>query len=99
MGFSILILTLNEESNISDCIDSVAWCDDVDVLDSFSSDRTCEIAKAKGARVYQREFDNFGRQRIFALDKISYKYQWLFHLDADERFNDRLRADACSVRT
>jgi glycosyltransferase involved in cell wall biosynthesis len=48
---SILILTLNEEANIADCLDSVAWADDVLVLDSGSEDRTVEIAEAKGARV------------------------------------------------
>ena len=90
MQFSILILTLNEEANIAACIDSVSWADDIVVLDSFSSDRTCEIAKEKGAKVYQRKFDNFGSQRNYALDDIEFKHQWLFHLDADERFNSEL---------
>lgn len=93
MSFSILILTLNEEDNIADCIDSVSWADDVVVLDSFSSDRTCEIAKAKGARVYQRAFDDFGSQRNYALDELEFKYDWVFHLDADERFNDDLKQE------
>jgi len=91
--FSILILCYNEEANIRECLASVAWCDDVLVLDSFSSDRTCEIAREMGARVVQRKFDNFGAQRNYALDEIDFKHPWIFHLDADERFNEALRAE------
>lgn len=91
--FSILILTKNEEINLSACLDSVAWCDDVVVLDSLSTDRTREIASASGARFFEREFDDFGSQRNHALDNIPFKYPWVFHLDADERFNEELRLD------
>lgn len=91
--FSILILTKNEERNIAACLDSVAWCDDVVVLDSHSTDRTREIAAARGARVFEREFDDFGAQRNHALDHITFKNDWVFHLDADERFNEVLRAE------
>lgn len=91
--FSILILTRNEEANLPECLASVAWCDDVVVLDSFSDDRTCELAKEGGARVFQRQFDDFGAQRNFALDEIEFKHPWVFHLDADERFNEELRLE------
>jgi glycosyltransferase involved in cell wall biosynthesis len=91
--FSILILTLNEADNIEACLDSVAWVGDVVVLDSFSSDGTVDLAKRKGARVFQRKFDDFGGQRNYALDEIDFKHDWVFHLDADERFNDALRAE------
>jgi glycosyltransferase involved in cell wall biosynthesis len=46
-----------------------------------------------GAKVVQRAFDNFGNQRNFALDEIDFKHDWVFHLDADERFNDELKAE------
>lgn len=91
--FSILILTKNEEVNLPSCLESVAWCDDVVVLDSFSSDRTCELARVHGARLYQRAFDDFGSQRNFALDEIQFKNPWVFHLDADERFNEELKLE------
>lgn len=91
--FSILILTKNEEANIKACLDSVSWCDDIAVLDSFSTDRTCDLAKTSGARVFQRDFDDFGAQRNHALDHIEFRHPWVFHLDADERFNDALRAE------
>lgn len=97
MTFSILILTLNEEDNIADCIDSVSWCDDIVVLDSLSTDRTCEIAEAKGARVFQRKFDDFSSQRNYALDEIDFEHSWVFHLDADERFNDTLKTECGRV--
>jgi glycosyltransferase involved in cell wall biosynthesis len=95
--FSILILTKNEEANIGACLDSVAWCDDVVVLDSQSTDRTREIAAARGARVFEREFDDFGAQRNHALDHIEFRNPWVFHLDADERFNDVLRQECEEV--
>lgn len=91
--FSILILTKNEEANISGCLDSVAWCDDVVVLDSLSRDATRQIAEHAGARVFERPFDDFGSQRNHALDEIKFKHRWVFHLDADERFNDELKAE------
>lgn len=97
--FSILVLTLNEEDNIADCLNSVAWADDVVVLDSNSSDNTCVLAESKGARVYKRAFDDFGNQRNFALDEIDFKHNWVFHLDADERFNEELRSECERVVT
>jgi len=95
--FSVLILTKNEQANIGACLDSVAWCDDVVVLDSYSTDRTREIAGARGVRVMEREFDDFGSQRNYALDHIEFRHPWVFHLDADERFNDALRRECDEV--
>ena len=91
--FSILILTLNEEQNLPECIASVKWCDDVVVLDSLSTDRTVELAKAAGVRLYQRRFDDFASQRNYALDQVPFKHPWVFHLDADERFTEPLRRE------
>lgn len=88
--FSILILTKDEEANIRACLESVSWCHDVVVLDSFSTDRTCAIARECGARVFQRAFDDFGAQRNYALDHMNFANPWVFHLDADERFNETL---------
>ncbi len=71
MSVSILILTLNEELNIDGCLQSVAWCDDVVVLDSFSSDRTVEFARRAGVRIVQRKFDNYAGQRNYGLREIA----------------------------
>jgi len=83
---SVVILTFNEETNIRDCILSCAWCDDIHVLDSGSTDRTCEIAREMGATVHVNKFKSFGDQRNWAIDHIPCRHQWHFHLDADERF-------------
>jgi len=90
MNLSILILTLNEECNLTDCINSVQWSDDIVVLDSFSSDRTVKIAKEMGARVVQRRFDNYAAQRNAGLNEVSYKHPWVLMLDADERVTPEL---------
>jgi len=82
---SVLILTLNEEINLPGCLDSVRWCDDIVVYDSYSADRTVEIARAAGARVFQRSFDNYANQRNAAFSQVKYKHPWLLMLDADER--------------
>src|ERR1700744_2011369 len=82
---SVLILTLNEERNLSECIDSCAWCTDIVVFDSFSSDRTTQIAAHKGVRLFQRPFDNYAAQRNAALTEVKYQPPWVLMLDADER--------------
>jgi len=69
MKVSILILTYNEEANLPRCLAALTWCDDIIVIDSGSQDRTVEIAKAAGARVLHRPFDDFARQRNFGLDE------------------------------
>src|SRR5580698_1020237 len=91
--FSVLILTLNEEGNLADCIESVKWCDDIVVLDSLSTDRTVQVAETAGVRLFQRRFDDFASQRNYALDEIPFKHPWVFHLDADERFTEPLRRE------
>jgi glycosyltransferase involved in cell wall biosynthesis len=82
---SVLILTRNEEKNLAGCLDSVDWSDDVHVYDSFSTDRTVAIARARGATVTQREFDNFATQRNSALHGLPFRHRWVLILDADER--------------
>jgi len=82
---SILVLTLNEEDNLASCLETVKWSDDIHVLDSYSSDRTIEIAESYGARVWFRRFDSFAQHQNWALSNITFKYPWVFYLDADER--------------
>jgi len=90
MSISVLILTLNEEINLPECLDSCSWCDDIVVFDSFSSDRTREIAAAGSARFIQRRFDNYATQRNAALTEVQYKHPWVLMVDADERTPDDL---------
>jgi glycosyltransferase involved in cell wall biosynthesis len=93
MSVSVLILTLNEESNLPGCLESVAWSDDIVVFDSYSSDRTVDIAKAAGARVVQRKFDNYAAQRNVALNEVKYKNPWILMVDADERVLQELKTE------
>lgn len=95
--FSIVILTLNEEQNLPACLASTAGCDDVVVLDSGSTDRTAEIARAAGARVFVNRFESFAQQRNHAQEAISFHHEWVFHLDADETFTPELLAE-CATR-
>lgn len=80
---SCLILTLNEEDNLPRCLAGLSWCDDIIVLDSGSTDRTCEIARAAGARVFTRPFDDERSQREFSL-RLPFKHAWVYNPDADE---------------
>lgn len=83
---SALILTLNEELDLSGCIESLNWCDDIVVFDSKSVDRTAEIAASMNARVYERDFDDYASQRNAALSEVEFKHPWVLMIDADERF-------------
>lgn len=85
---SVVIITLNEEDNISNAIKSLAGLDEIIVVDSGSIDRTVEIAKKLGAKVYIRKFDNFASQKNWAVSKVM--GGWLFSLDADERIPKEL---------
>jgi glycosyltransferase involved in cell wall biosynthesis len=82
---SVLILTRNEEQDLPGCLESVAWCDDIHVFDSYSTDRTLEIARNAGALVHQRVFDDYATHRTAALSQIAFRHPWVFLLDADER--------------
>ncbi len=87
---TIIILAQDEEHNLPACFDSLAGCDDVHILDSGSADRTVEIARARGITVHHNAFRGFGQQRNWAIDNIPAKYDWQFHLDADERLTPAL---------
>jgi glycosyltransferase involved in cell wall biosynthesis len=88
--FSIYILTYNEEIDIADCIQSAMLSDDVIVVDSFSHDRTLEIASRYPVRIVQHPFESHGKQRTWMLESISTKYDWAYILEADERFTAEL---------
>jgi glycosyltransferase involved in cell wall biosynthesis len=88
--YSVVILTLNEEIALPGCLATLKNCDDIVVLDSGSTDRTVELAKSAGARVFSRRFDTFAAQRNYADRSIELRHPWAFHLDADERMTPEL---------
>ena len=81
---SCVILTKNEEQNIEDCIKSASWCDELIVIDDYSKDKTVEIAKRLGAKVFRRELNSdFAGQHNYGLDRV--KGDWALFIHADER--------------
>ena len=94
---SALVLTLNEEQNIERCLRSLSWADEMIVLDSFSTDRTVELAKAAGARVIQRKFDDWSTHQNWALDNIGFRNRWVYYSDADEVVTPELRDELLAI--
>jgi len=88
---SILILTKNEQQDLPGCLQSVSWCDDIHVYDSFSDDETVNIARNAGAHITQRKFDNWSAHQNWGLANIPFKYPWVLYIDADERVSEGLR--------
>ena len=85
---SVVIITLNEEQKIRDCLESVKWADEIIVVDCFSQDNTVRIAEEYTDKVYKREFTGFGEQKNFALSKAT--GDWVLSIDADERVTPKL---------
>ena len=94
---SVVVITFNEEKNLGRCLASVHdVADDIVVLDSFSADRTKEIAEQHGARFFEHAFDGHVEQKNRA---ISYaKYPHVLSLDADEALNDKLKTEILRVK-
>src|SRR5688572_10305877 len=96
MQISATIITFNEESNIKAACASVAWADELVVVDSNSTDATRELAEATGARVITNAWPGFGAQKQFAVEQAN--HEWIFSLVADERVSDELRKSIESLR-
>ncbi len=91
---SVIILTYNEAENIERAIqNTISWAHEVIVLDSYSKDKTVEIAISLGAKVIQRKFDNYSAQRNYAIQEIQLETEWLLFLDADEYLSEDLKQE------
>ncbi len=88
---ALIVITLNEEELIGECLRSASICDEIIVVDSFSTDRTVDIAQSLGARVFQRRFEGYIKQKQFALDQAT--ADWVLSLDADEQLTHGLRQE------
>ena len=93
---SACIIAFNEADRISDCLASLAFCDEMVVVDSYSTDDTAAMAAARGARVLQRAFDGFRSQKDFCVAQAH--HDWVLCLDADERVSDELRSAIIAAR-
>jgi glycosyltransferase involved in cell wall biosynthesis len=86
---SVIIPTFNEEETLPGCLDSVAFADEILVVDSFSTDGTLAIARERGARVVQREYGYSAQQKNWAIPQA--RHEWVLLVDADERVTAELR--------
>jgi glycosyltransferase involved in cell wall biosynthesis len=101
---SVIVLTRDEERNIRRCLASVAWADQVIVVDSGSSDETIPIARSMEAEVVEQPWLGFSGQRDFSLRLPSLRHDWVYFVDADEwispplaqEIEDRLRSAECA---
>lgn len=94
---AVVIITKNEEANIVSCLESVAWANEIIIVDGFSTDKTVEIAKKYTDKIFSREMDIEGRHRNFAYGKAT--QEWILSLDADERVSPELAEEIKSVVT
>jgi glycosyltransferase involved in cell wall biosynthesis len=88
---SALVIAYNDEANIRACLESVAWADELVVVDSHSTDATEKISREFTERVYQHEFHGFGRLRNEAVAHVT--HDWVFSLDTDERATPEIRRE------
>jgi len=93
---SACIITKDEEALLAACLESLAFCDEIVVVDSHSSDATRAIAERMGARVIERDWPGFGPQKAFSVAAAS--HDWVLCLDADERVSQELRASIEAAR-
>ncbi len=95
LKLSVIIPTFNEEAYIEDALKSVAFADEIIVIDSFSSDATIAIAEKYATMVLQRSFDNFSNQKNHALEHTT--GDWVLFVDADERVTHSLEAEIKNI--
>ena len=93
---SAVVTTFNEEHNVGDCIASLEWCDEIVVVDSYSTDRTPEIARGCAkVRFLQRPYRGSASQKNWAMDQT--RFEWILIFDADERCTPQLQAEITAL--
>ena len=97
LKISAVIITYNEERNIARCIDSIAEvADEILVIDSYSTDKTPDICRKKGAKVLQNAFEGYSDQKNYGNERAAYDY--ILSLDADEALSSELAASIIAVK-
>jgi len=87
----IVFLTFNSKKIIRNSIKSAKkLTDEIIIVDSFSTDKTVQICKKLGCKIFQRKFKNYSNQRNWIINKINNNYKWQLHLDADEIMDRKL---------
>lgn len=96
MKVSAVVLTKNEEKQMVECISCLKWCEEIIVVDDLSSDKTVELARKAGAKVFINNLNNdFSQQRNFASSKVN--NEWVLFIDADERVSASLVAEITNL--
>jgi glycosyltransferase involved in cell wall biosynthesis len=91
LPLSVIILTFNDENLIEDCLNSLeSLSDDIHVVDSGSTDQTLQILSRYQVRIHSHPFENYAAQRNWAQDNLPVRYEWVLHLDSDERVSSEL---------
>jgi len=96
MKITAIVITLNEEANLARALESLAWADEIIIVDSQSRDRTVEIARRFTERVIVRQWPGYSAQKNFAASQAS--HDWIFSLDADEEVSADLRREIESLK-
>ncbi len=94
---SAFVITKNEESKISDCIESILWVDDIVIVDDFSTDATPDICRSYNVKFVQHKFTGFKDQKSYAMSLT--RHDWILELDADERVSEAMRRSIVSLST
>jgi len=95
---SVIILTYNEEKNIEKCLKTVfGWVSEIIIVDSYSTDKTIELAKKYTSKIYQHPFKDYGKQRNWSQETLPIKHKWVLHIDADERVTPELAEEIKNV--
>lgn len=95
---AVIVLTYNEEINIGQALGSVAgWAKEIFVVDSFSTDRTLDVARPYGCHIAQHPFEDYAKQRNFALEQLPIRTEWVLFLDADEWLPDPLKQEISTL--
>lgn len=92
---SVIIIAFNEEKNITDCLESVKWADEIIFVDSQSTDATVDIARRYNAKILIKKWEGFPAQKSYALENAS--NEWVLSIDADERVTPELKTEITSV--
>ncbi|MDI6802234.1 MAG: glycosyltransferase family 2 protein [Bacteroidota bacterium] len=92
---SVCVISFNEERNIEDCLKSVSWADEIIMVDSFSTDRTIELAKQYTSKIFVRKWEGYSEAKNFAVQNAS--NNWILSIDADERVTPELKNEIISV--
>jgi glycosyltransferase involved in cell wall biosynthesis len=96
-SISAVIITFNEENIISKCLKSLHFVNEIIILDSFSTDRTIEIASRYNVKIVQHNFDNYANQRNRLLNLVSGSSKWVLMVDADEIVSNELKDEILHV--